>query len=128
MKILLLIIITFGGVSNLTVQGQDKTSGMVGVYRSRANEFERWSIMILLEKHRFIYKYGTGGCQAEIKGNWEIENKKLIFKNDKEYLKNDIMFYPNLNQTTWTIKKLGIKPDSLIDTGCLKVTQLHIKD
>ena len=108
-----------------TVSGQRGHDGLLGTYESTDNGFERYSIMILNQDNRFIYKSGIGGCRVEVTGTWTIENKKLKFTNDKEFLDKDTIRYPNLGLTTWTIKKLGIKPDKLVDCGCVKDDKLH---
>lgn len=108
-----------------TTFGQGGHDGLLGTYESTDNAFERYSIVILDKEYRFIYKSGLGGCQVEVTGTWTIENKKLKFTNDKEFLDNDIIHYPNLGLTTWTIKKLGIKPDKIVDSGCVKDDKLH---
>jgi len=80
---------------------------------------------VLDKDNRFIYKSGLGGCQVEITGTWTVEKKKIKFTNDKEFMDNETILYPNLGQTTWTVKKFGIKPDKGVDSGCVKDGKLH---
>jgi len=108
-----------------TTFGQGEHDGLWGTYESTDNGFEKYSIVVLKKDYSFIYKSGLGGCQVEVTGTWTIENKKLKFTNDKEFLDNDIIHYPNLGLTTWTIKKLGIKPDKIVDSGCVKADKIH---
>ncbi|MCH7415849.1 hypothetical protein MM213_20280 [Belliella sp. R4-6] len=115
-------------IISFSVRGQDSTFGLIGVYESTQNKFERYSILILEKDKKFIYKYGVGGCQGEVKGTWTIQDKRLEFLNDQEFLNNDIINYPNLALTTWTIKKKGIKPDKLVNSGCVKDNKLHVKN
>ncbi|MGF1638992.1 MAG: hypothetical protein ACFCUU_18090 [Cyclobacteriaceae bacterium] len=124
MKQLILILLT---IISLHVHGQSSSEGLVGIYESVGNKFERHSILILKKDSVFIYKYGVGGCQGEIKGNWIIENNKVRFTNDQEFLNHQTIFYPNLSLATWTVKKNAVKPDSLVDSGCIKENQIHLK-
>jgi hypothetical protein len=110
-----------------TTFGQSRHDGLLGTYESIDNGFERYSIVALNQDNRFIYRSGLGGCQVEVTGTWTIENKKLKFTNDKEFLVNNTIRYPNLGLTTWTIKKLGIKPDKIVDSGCVKDDKLHLR-
>jgi hypothetical protein len=124
LKRLTLILLT---IISLNVRGQNSTDGLIGVYESKGNKFERYSILILNKDNVFIYKYGVGGCQGEIKGKWTIENKKVKLTNDQEFLNHGTIVYPDMSLTTWTVKKIGVKPDKLVDSGCVKESQLHIK-
>jgi hypothetical protein len=108
-----------------TTFGQGEHDRLLGTYESTSNGFERYSVVILNKGHRFIYKSGLGGCQVQVTGTWAIENKKLKFTNDKAFLDNDTIHYPNLALTTWTIRKLGIKPDKKVDGGCMEDDKLH---
>jgi len=126
MKIRLTILLTLIWVSNTL--GQSSRGGLVGVYKSNANSFERYSIMTLEANNRFVYKYGFGGCQGEVKGNWKVVDKKIVFENDTEFLNDSIIHYPNLGLTAWTVKTIGIKPGQTIDAGCLKDNNLHLKE
>lgn len=107
--------------------GQGGHVGLLGTYVSTDNKFERYSTIILSKDYRFTYKSGLGGCQVEVEGTWIIEGKKLKFTNDKEFLNNETIRFPDLGTTRWTIKKFGIKPDALIDSGCVKDDKLHRK-
>lgn len=114
-------------VISLSVRGQESSDELIGVYESMGNKFERYSILILSKDNLFIYKYGVGGCQGEIKGKWTIENKKVKLTNDREFLNHKTIVYPDMSLTAWTVKKNGIKPDHLVDSGCVKENQLHRK-
>ncbi len=114
-------------IISLAFLGQDSNDALIGVYESMDNKFERYSILILEKDKVFIYKYGGGGCQGEIKGKWTIANKKVKLTNDQEFLYHETIVYPDMSLTSWTVKKIGIKPDKLVDSGCLKENQLHIK-
>jgi len=83
--------------------------------------------MILSKDYHFIYKSGLGGCQVEVKGTWTIKDEKIWFTNDKKFLGNDTSRYPDLSLTTWTIKRRGIRPDELVDSGCVKEDGLFKK-
>ncbi|MBX2970102.1 MAG: hypothetical protein KF803_12090 [Cyclobacteriaceae bacterium] len=109
------------------VRGQTNTDGLIGEYFSIENKFESFSTMILEKDNRFIYSYGIGGCRGEVKGTWTIRDKKLEFKNDSTFLDNKIIKYPDLGQTAWTVKKIGIQPDKIVDSGCVKSDKLHMK-
>ncbi|WP_336129349.1 hypothetical protein [Mesoflavibacter sp. CH_XMU1422-2] len=142
MKIILsLLTITF-----LVLFGQNTKTELVGTYYSVDNEFERWSIIELQADGTFKYKYGLSACQAEITGTYSVANKKIRFKNDREYtkkylqserdsiIKSDSTFigigipvYPDLSLTEWKIKKSGIKPMSEIDCGCIIENGKHKK-
>jgi hypothetical protein len=124
LKLLTSIVLT---IISLTVRGQDSTDGLIGVYESMDNKFERYSILTLNKDKVFIYKYKVGGCQGEVKGKWTIENKKVRLTNDQEFLNHETIVYPDMSLTTWTVKKIGVKPDNLVDSGCVKENQLHIK-
>lgn len=126
MKIRLTTILTLVCVA--TTFGQSSRSGLVGVYKSNANSFERYSIMTLETNNRFVYKYGLGGCQGEVKGNWKVVDKKIVFENDAAFLNDSIIHYPDLGLTTWTVKKIGIQPEQVVDAGCLKDDNLHLKE
>jgi hypothetical protein len=102
--------------------------GLIGVYKSNGNSFERYSIMTLEANSRFTYRYGLGGCQGEVKGIWKVIDKKISFENDPSFLNDSIVRYPNLGSTTWTVKTIGIKPEQTIDSGCLKDNNLHLKE
>ncbi len=78
MKIRLTILLTLICVA--TTFGQSSRDGLVGVYKSNANSFERYSMMTLEKNNRFVYKYGLGGCQGEVKGNWKVVDKKSFLK------------------------------------------------
>ncbi|AXE18383.1 hypothetical protein DR864_11805 [Runella rosea] len=106
-------------------KGQSTHDGLIGVYESTSNGFEKYSIIILDKDNRFAYKAGLGGCQVEVKGTWIIEKKKLKLTNDNEFLNKETVYYPNLGLTTWTITRNGIKPDGLVDSGCVKDDKLH---
>jgi hypothetical protein len=114
-------------ISSIGVRGQASYDGLIGVYKSTGDKFEKYSTLTLEKENRFIYKYGAGGCQGEVMGTWTIENKRLKLTNDKVFLNNETIVYPNLSLTTWTIKKTGVKPDKLIDSGCVKDNHLHKK-
>ena len=142
MKIILsLIFLTF-----FISFGQIKTDELNGIYYSVDNKFEKWSIIELQENGIFKYKYGLSACQAEITGTYSVENKKIKFKNDKEFrkkyleaerdslIKTDSTFigvgipiYPDLSLTEWKIKKNSIKPISEIDCGCIIEKGKHKK-
>ena len=107
--------------------GQDSTDELIGVYESTSNKFERYSVLVLEKDNRFIYKYGVGACQGEVKGKWTIEDKRLKFTNDNEFLDNETIVYPNLGLSTWTVKKIGVKPEKAVDSGCAKDGELHLK-
>ncbi len=99
---------------------QEVNQTLFGVYYSTDNRFERYSTMILSKDYHFIYKSGLGGCQVEVIGTWTIKDEKIWFTNDKKFLGNDTIRYPDLSLTTWTIKRRGIRPDELVDSGCVK--------
>lgn len=120
----IILVLTFAN----SVFGQSTVNGLIGIYESRDNAFERFSSMILSEQNRFTYKYGAGGCQGEVTGTWKVENQQLIFENDPQFLNNGIIFYPDLSLTSWKIKRIGIQPNDDVNTGCLKETGLHIKN
>lgn len=124
MKKLTIIILAFVFCS---FYGQKDYNGLIGTYDSRDNRFEFYSIMILQKDNRFVYKYGVGGCQGEVTGNWIVENKKLKFTNDNEFLNNETTFYPNLGLLYWTVKKFGIKPDEKVDNCFFETEVLHSK-
>jgi hypothetical protein len=126
MKIRLTILLTLICVA--ISFGQTSRGGLVGVYKSNGNSFERYSIMTLETNNRFVYKYGLGGCQEEVKGNWKVVDKKVVFENDAVFLDDSIIHYPNLGLTTWTVKTIGIKPEQSVDAGCLKDDNLHLKE
>jgi len=115
-------------VSIATSFGQSSRSGLIGVYKSNGNSLERFSIMVLDGNNRFTYKYGLGECHGEVKGTWKIVEKKIVFENDPIFLKDSIAHYPNLGLTTWAVKTIGIKPEGAVDSGCLKVDNLHLKE
>jgi hypothetical protein len=126
MKIRLTIIITL--IWTVTSYGQSSRGGLIGVYKSNENSFERYSIMTLETNNRFIYKYRLGGCQGEVRGKWKIVDKKIAFENDPSFLNDSIIHYPNLGLTTWTVKTIGIKPEGPVDSGCMKEDNLHLKE
>lgn len=126
MKIRLTLSLTLFCVA--TTFGQSNRRGLVGVYKSNGNSFERYSVMTLETNNRFVYKYGLGGCQGEVKGNWSVVDKKIVFENDAAFLNDSITHYPNLGLTTWTVKTIGIRPEQAVDAGCLKDDNLHIKE
>ena len=67
-------------------------------------------------------------CQGEVKGKWTIESKRLNFTNDKEFLDNETIVYPKLGLSTWTVKKIGVKPGkAAVEGGCVKDGELHLK-
>ena len=107
--------------------GQTSTDGLIGIYESVDNKFERYSTLIIKHNNRFIYQAGVGACQVEVTGRWTIEDKKLKFVNDSEFLNNDIITYPDLSKANWKIKKFGVKPDSSIDSGCIVEEKIHRK-
>lgn len=115
---------TFG---SLNAWAQESNDRLIGVYESIANKFDRQSVLILDKDSRFIYKYGVGGCRGEVTGNWKIENKRLALTNDNEFLGNDTINYPDLGLSSWTVKRNGLKPDKIVDSGCLKDNKLHRK-
>ena len=125
MKLLLTIILTL--IWTIKSYGQTSQDGLIGVYASSENKSERYSVMTLEPKNRFTYKYGLGGCQGEVKGQWKIINKKIAFENDPSFLNDSIVHYPNLGLTSWAVKTIGIKPEQMVDTGCLKEDNLHFK-
>ena len=84
--------------------------------------------MTLETNNRFVYKYGLGGCQGEVKGNWKLIDKKIVFENDAAFLNDSIIHYPNLGLTTWTVKTIGIRPEQAIDAGCLTDDNVHLKE
>ena len=110
-----------------TTFGQEVHDGLLGTYESTENGFERYSTVVLSKNYRFTYKSGRGGCQVEVKGTWTFENKKLKFVNDKEFLSNETIHYPDLSLTTWTVKKIGIKPDKFVESACVTDDNLHRK-
>jgi len=126
MKIPLTILLTL--IWAVTSLGQSSRGGLIGVYKSNGNSFERYSVMTLETNNRFTYKYGLGGCQGEVKGNWKIVDKKITFENDLSFLNDSIIHYPNLGLTSWTVKTIGIKPEQNVDSGCLKDDNLHLKE
>lgn len=126
MKILLTIILTL--VWTATSYGQSSRGGLMGIYKSNGNSFERYSIMTLETNNRFVYKYGLGGCQGEVKGSWKNVDKKITFENDPLFLNDTIVQYPNLGLTTWAVKTIGIKPEQAVDSGCLKEDNVHLKE
>ena len=102
--------------------------------------------MELTENGIFKYKYGLSACQGEITGAYSINNNRIRFKNDtefmKEYLESErdsliksdstfigigILIYPDLSLTEWKIKKNSIKPISEIDCGCIIEKGKHKK-
>jgi hypothetical protein len=123
----LLTITTIILVTLNTTRGQTSTDGLIGEYFSIENKFESFSIINLERDNRFTYSYGIGGCRAEVKGKWKIQDKKLVFKNDSSFLNNKEIRYPDLGQSTWTVKKTGVQPDKIVDSGCLKTDKLHLK-
>jgi hypothetical protein len=117
-----------------------QTIELPGTYSSVNNKFERWSIMKLNNDGTFSYNYGVGGCQATVTGTYKVDNTKIEFKNDSEFLsKSDeeqfiidslmiaipTYYYPNLGLSHWRIGKDFIKPLSSIDTGCLEESGKH---
>ena len=124
-RVLTIIVIIISTLD--TTRGQTSTDGLIGEYFSLENKFEGYSTMTLEKENRFTYSYGIGGCRGEIKGKWAIEDKKLRFENDSSFLDNKTIHYPDLGQTTWTIKKIGIQPDKIVDSGCVKSDKLHMK-
>jgi hypothetical protein len=124
MKILLTIILTIWIITSYAQLSED---GLIGIYKSNGNQFERYSIMMLEPNNRFVYKYALSGCQGEVKGNWKIVDKKIKFDNDPSYLNDSIIHYPNLGLTTWTINRMGIKPEQIVDSGCMKEDNMHFK-
>lgn len=134
MKIIFYIII----LAFLNSFGQHEKNELIGTYYSVDNKFKKWSIIELKVNGVFKYKYGLSACQAEITGTYSVENKKIRFKNDREFskkyleskrdsiIKSDSIFvgmeipiYPDLSLTEWKIKRNSIKPISEIDTGCI---------
>lgn len=126
MKIRLTIILTL--IWATTSYGQSSRGGLIGVYKSNGNSFERYSIVTLETNNRFVYKYGLGGCQGEVKGTWKIVGKKMVFENDPIFLDDSTIHYPNLGLTTWTVKTIGIRPEQTVDSGCLKEDNIHLKE
>jgi len=117
-------LVAFSGKVSFAQSSQDK---LVGIYSSNANKFERYSVMSLEADKRFTYKYGLGGCQGEVKGTWEISDRKVKFKNDLVFTSDSIVLHPNLGLSTWSVNGRGIRPDQAVDSGCLKEDNLHLK-
>ncbi len=124
-RVLTIIVIILSTLD--TTRGQTSTDELIGEYFSLENKFESYSTMTLEKDNRFTYNYGIGGCRGEVKGKWTIENKKIRFENDTSFLHNKTIHYPDLGQTTWTVKKIGIQPDKIVDSGCVKSDKLHMK-
>lgn len=99
---------------------------LVGVYVSKKNKFEKWSILGLNENHIFNYKYGLGGCQDKIEGIWDYHYKTVILSLHPKY---DTVFYhvPNLDQSEWKITNRGLWPTKKIDNGCFIEEGKHLK-
>ena len=123
---------------------QTKDYNVIGIYKSEKNNFEKWSIMNLKSDYNFIYEYGIGGCQGIITGKWRIENKRIKFINDNQFINNEnnkpneenkesseidnlTPYYPDLSLIDWKFNGKIIKPISPIDCGCLIVKEKHKK-
>lgn len=52
---------------------------------------------------------------------------QLILTNDNEFLRNKIIDYPDMSLTTWTIRKRGVKPNHIVDSGCVKEKRMHLR-
>ena len=133
-----IIIATFFLLLTTVLAAQE--NGLTGVYSSVNNKFERWSTMTLNGDSTFIYNYGLGGCQAEIKGTFTVRNSKIEFANDSEITSNEIVnltesdsliseigtpFYPNLSLVDWKVGNNFIKPLGTVDSGCLQESAKH---
>ena len=123
----LLLIFTISCIA----QNNGQKNDLFGKFYSKNNGFEKWSIVELKKDGRFIYNYGLSACQAEITGTYIVVNKRIIFKNDLEFLNDKIdelsPFYPDMSLTKWKIKKNFIKPENVVDSGCIKDKGKHFK-
>lgn len=124
---------------------QTTDSNLIGVYKSKKNGFEKWSVMTLKPDNTFIYEYGLGGCQGKITGKWFNEKNILKFINDNQFLENQTEnlteikdkesknieywrpIYPDLSLTNWKFIGKTIKPLRPIDCGCFNVKERHRK-
>ncbi|MCP9768481.1 hypothetical protein EGI22_11205 [Lacihabitans sp. LS3-19] len=126
MKIQLLLI--FSIIVTLPSNGQTRKVDHAGVYKSNVNTFDRHSIMTLDTNHKFTYEYSQIGCKGEVKGKWEIVDKKIQFENDSIFLNDPKIPYPNLGLSPWVIWGMGIKPEKTIDSGCMEEHSMHLKE
>lgn len=100
---------------------------LAGVYQSKKDKFERYSIITLKDNGQFTYEYGLGGCQGKVKGSWKVVGREVQFKNDSEFSKNSTIVYPDMSKTNWRATKIGIKPIAPVNSGCLEVAGTHLK-
>jgi len=110
----------------LTARGQQRHDGLIGAYQAKGG-FEKYSILVLKADKSFTYEYGLGGCQGEVEGTWIVKKNKLILTNDNEFLGKEIAVHPDMSLTSWTIKKKALKPDGMVDCGCVKETRKHFR-
>ena len=132
---LLLTILLFNGKNDIDPNG---------IYRSKNNQFERFSEMRINKNGTFIYKYGLSACQDEITGKYQVQGKKIKFEKDIEFTKKflqkqkdslvkidstykemEILVYPELG--VWKLNSKYIKPGVKIDFGCIVIKEKHIK-
>jgi hypothetical protein len=97
----------------------------VGQYVSVDSKFEKTSSLTLKTDSTFIYFYALSGCQNTIHGSWSAKNESIILHSG--YIKDTLVYIPDLNNFRWTITKRGLKPNGTIDTGCFKEKSLHVK-
>ena len=121
LPIIFFILISFNASSQLRVAGS-----ISGRYISTDSKFEKSSELLLDSDSAFIYSYILGGCQDKINGTWTIKNGNIVLHTQ---VKDAAVKYhtPYLNNTVWTIKKNGVKPQEIIDNGCFKEGALHVK-
>jgi len=140
-RLITVIILTFISLSTFS---QQTSENLVGTYYSVNNKFEKCSILLLFDNNRYEYQYVLGGCQANVTGEWKIENKLLRLVSDNEFDPNDttgekVMIndtvtltfyktsYPNFSNFGWKIGKNWLKPLGNIDTGCFIENGKHKK-
>jgi hypothetical protein len=112
-------------------QSKEWKSELLGIYVSRDNKFEKWSIVELRENGKFVYKYGLSACQGEVAGTYTFEENTIRFKNDAEFVnkmrEEFSPIYPDMSLTKWKVTKKFIKPKNVIDSGCIKTNRKHYK-
>ncbi|NME72968.1 hypothetical protein [Flammeovirga aprica] len=93
---------------------------------------EQHSTLTLKNNYDFIYSYGVGGCQGEVKGKWSINDNQLLeFKSEIDFnsssSSNLTPCYPDLNSGHWKVTKRGLVLQKVMDCACWKVKGLHQK-
>ncbi len=90
-----------------------ESNSIIGVYSKKFKGYDAYSIVELLEKGRFKYLSGVGGCQSEITGDWEIQNGELIvFKIDSIYTEK-YLHKVVLRHTDYIKEPVSVALDSL---------------